>query len=231
VPPATLFGSDPRQARDRMVEMADVLMEIVRDKKLVVGINRREHLTVEAWMTLGALVGVHAAIVWTKPNESGDGILARAEARTLTGALVGAAEGECSRSEQRWKRAEPFAVRSMAQTRALSRALQAPLRHIAVLAGFEGAAAEEMPTDDAHPHQEAAASPPTAKIPPEIQPTEKQKTEVLALVQTLTAINPEVDWAARCREITGLSWTGTTTTMADRLIETLRAELLRADEA
>src|SRR5215218_5866203 len=111
-------------------------MDVVRSQKLAVKIRGREFLTVEAWTTLGALKGVHAAIVWTKPNESGDGIIARAEARTLDGALVGAAEAECSRVETKWKTSDPYQLRSMASPRAISRALQAPLRHIAVLAGY-----------------------------------------------------------------------------------------------
>src|SRR5512132_79711 len=171
--PATLYGTrDPKTVRDKMVEPADVLMDVVRTKQLAVRIRNREHLTVAAWTTLGAFVGVHAAIVWTKPNESGDGILARAQARTLEGALVGAAEGECSRVDSRWKDAGPYAIRSMASTRAISRALQAPLRHIAVLAGYEGTTAEEMPTEPA----ESAADP--------VQPTAEQWGEIKTLLRS-----------------------------------------------
>jgi hypothetical protein len=221
--PLTLFGNDPRLALVRMSELADALMDVVRDRKLAVPIRGREFLTVEAWTTLGALVGVHAAIVWTKVNDSGDGIVARAEARTLSGALVGAGEAECSRVEQRWKTAEPHAVRAMAQTRALSRALQAPLRHIAVIAGYAGASVEEMPPDEDARDQPA----PPAKIPPEIQPTDEQKNEITTLARTLAGIDPDVDWATRCQQIVGADWNHTTTTMAAMLIEKLRAELGR----
>jgi hypothetical protein len=196
-----------------MVELADVLMDVVRTKQLAVRIRNREHLTVEAWTTLGAFVGVHAAIVWTKPNESGDGILARAEARTLEGALVGAAEGECSRVEHRWKDAEPYAIRSMASTRAISRALQAPLRHIAVLAGYEGTTAEEMPTEAA----ESAADP--------VQPTAEQWGEIKTLLRSLEHADPAIDWPARCVEISGVPSRLLTRTGAEVLLEKLRAEL------
>jgi hypothetical protein len=192
--PATLYGTrDPKTVRDKMVELADTLMDVVHSKHLAVKIRNREHLTVEAWTTLGAFVGVHAAIVWTKPNETGDGILARAEARTLEGALVGAAEAECSRVENRWKDAEPFAIRSMASTRAISRALQAPLRHIAVLAGYEGTTAEEMPNP--------APEPPAATSP--VAPTAEQKAELTTLLRSLEFADPAIDWKARCIEIAG----------------------------
>jgi hypothetical protein len=212
--PATLYGTrDPKIARAKMVELADALMDVVRAKQLAVKIRGREHLTVEAWTTLGALVGVHAAIAWTRPNESGDGILARAEARTLDGALVGAAEAECSRTEQRWKQAEPYAVRSMASTRAISRALQAPLRHIAVLAGYEGTTAEEMST-------EGQASP----VDP-VQPGAEQWAEIKTLLRSLDHADPAIDWQARCVEISGVPGRLLTRTGAERLIEKLRAEL------
>lgn len=214
--PATLYGTrDPKIALERMAELADALMDVVRAKQLAVSIRNREHLTVEAWTTLGALVGVHAAIVWTKPNESGDGIIARAEARTLAGALVGAAEAECSRVESRWKTAEPYAVRSMASTRAISRALQAPLRHIAVLAGYEGTSAEEVPAEV--PESRGSTDP--------VQPTPEQKDEIKTLLRSLDLVDPAIDWPARAREIAKVPWDKLTRSRAVYLIEQLRGEL------
>jgi hypothetical protein len=213
---ATLYGTrDPKLVRDKMVELADVLMDVVRAKRLAVSIRGREHLTVEAWTTLGAFVGVHAAIVWTRLNESGDGIIARAEARTLEGALVGAAESECSRVESRWKGAEPYAIRSMAQTRAISRALQAPLRHIAVLAGYEGTTAEEMP--DA---SEPKPKPDRAEA--------DQLEEIAALLRSLEQIDPEQDWRAIARGIAGCSSDKMSRGNAETVIERLRERLKAA---
>jgi hypothetical protein len=214
--PATLYGTrDPRMALERMHELAEALMDVVRTQHLAVSIRGREHLQVEAWTTLGALVGVHAAIVWTHPIESGDGIIARAEARTLAGALVGAAEAECSRVESRWKNAEPYAIRSMASTRAISRALQAPLRHIAVLAGYEGAAAEEMPPDE-----ERAPRPADP-----VAATDEQLGEISALIRTLQGADPDTDWRARARELAGMPANMLTRVGGEMLIEKLQGEL------
>jgi hypothetical protein len=215
--PATLWGADPRIALQRMQRDADALMDVVRSQKLAVNIRGREFLTVEAWTTLGALKGVHAAIVWTRPNEAGDGIIARAEARTLDGALVGAAESECSRMEPKWKDSDAYAVRSMAQTRAISRALQAPLRHIAVLAGYEGTAAEEIPGE---PRQSSGRE---AEVT--VEPSQEQWTEIRKLIDALTDADPDTDWVDRARELAGVPSRLLTKTGADLLIEKLRVEL------
>jgi hypothetical protein len=219
--PATLYGTrDPKIALERMGELADALMDVVRAKRLAVQIRGHEHLRVEGWTTLGALVGVHAAIVWTKPNESGDGIVARAEARTLAGQLVGAAEGECSKAESRWRNAEPFAIRSMAQTRALSRALQAPLRHIAVLAGYEGTAAEEAPLDEPEPRPPADHAAPAGRA---------QVDEISTLLRSLEKIDSERDWRGEARGIAGGSSGGKLSRgQAETVIERLRERLKAA---
>jgi hypothetical protein len=134
---------------------------------------------------------------------------------TLEGALVGAAEAECSRVEQRWKTAEPYAIRSMASTRAISRALQTPLRHIAVLAGYEGAAAEEMLPDEERAPR--AADPVAA--------TDEQLGEIGALIRTLQGADPDTDWKARARELAGARADMLTRTGAEMLIEKLQGEL------
>jgi hypothetical protein len=81
-----------------------------------------------------------SVVTATRPNDTGDGMVAM-EARTLDGRVVGAAEGGSPVPSQ-WKNRDPFAIRSMAQTRAISRA-GAPLGQIFVLAGYEATPAEK----------------------------------------------------------------------------------------
>lgn len=69
---------------------------------------------------------------------------ARVEARTIDGQVVGAAEMECRWSESSWETRDSYALRSMAQTRAASKALRMPLGFIVQLAGFDATPAEEM---------------------------------------------------------------------------------------
>lgn len=92
---------------------------------------------------LGTMLGVFPVVEWTRPVQ--DGWEARVEARTLAGQVVGAAEAECLRSEKQWKSRDDYALRSMAQTRAVSKALRGPLGFVVTLAGFEATPAEEMP--------------------------------------------------------------------------------------
>lgn len=142
--PATLFGvSDPAAVIVRATEAAKPLAEVVRRQGLTVGISGREYCKVEAWTLLGSMLGVFPVTVWTRKLE--DGWEARCEARTRQGEIVGAAEAECLRSESRWKTADDYALRAMAQTRATSRALRQPLGFVMQLAGYEATPAEEMP--------------------------------------------------------------------------------------
>jgi hypothetical protein len=210
--PLTLFGtSDPKLAAARMQEVADVLLDVVRSQKLVLRIQGRDYLTVEGWTTLGGLLGVVPIVEWTRPLEDGSGWEARVEARTVDGRLVGAGESMCSRSESTWSRRDEFALRSMAQTRAIGRALQGPLRHVVKMAGYEPAGAEEIPA-----------------VEPEVlarRPTREQLDEIAALLRSLEQIDPGVDWKARCREIIGVPREQMTPTVADHLIRQLQAQL------
>ena len=67
------------------------------------------------------------------------------------GALLGAGEAMCSRSEGTWKERDDYAVRGMAQTRATSRAIAGAARWIVTLAGYSGTPAEEMAGEDVEP--------------------------------------------------------------------------------
>jgi hypothetical protein len=144
--PATLHGeTEPAAIAVRAAEQARVLLKLVREK----GLARRfagdhEHLSWEAWAFLGAANGLTAAIAWTRRLE-GDVAAweARAEVRTLDGRTVGAAEAMCSVEEANWRRRDEYAIRSMAQTRATSKALRLVVGWIAALAGFEASLSAE----------------------------------------------------------------------------------------
>jgi hypothetical protein len=172
------------------------------------------------------MLGVVPVVTETRANDAGDGIVAHVEARTLDGRIVGAADGECSRAERRWKDRDPFALRSMAQTRGISRALRAPLGQIVVLAGYDPAGAEEMPSESAANVHASGVGP----IPPEHRPTSEQHARVVELLTQLRKADPETDWRARARELAGVSAEMLTRTIADGLISRLE-QLLQAELA
>lgn len=149
----TLFGtSDPGAVITQATAVSQALMRVVRSESLAVNISGRDHLKVEAWTLMGSMVGVFPVVEWTRPvMEDGKkiGWEARVEARTRDGNVVGSAESMCLRSESTWKGRDDFALRSMAQTRATSKALATCLRFIAVLGGFAGTPADDMPRPDA----------------------------------------------------------------------------------
>jgi len=142
--PSLLVGTATEKV-SMATEIANALAPVINDKHLYAEISGKRHVLFEGWTTLGALLGVFPVTVWTHKTE--DGWEARVEARTLAGATVGAAEAECSRSENQWKDREDFALRSMAQTRAGSKALRMPLGFVMQLAGFEATPLEEV-TDE-----------------------------------------------------------------------------------
>ena len=139
--PSLLEGT-PNERVTQATEIANALAPVIAQKKLYATISGRRFVTYEGWTTLGALVGVFPVLAWTRPIEGG--WEARVEARTYAGAVIGAAEAQCTRSESSWKTRDDYALRSMAQTRAGSKALRMPLGFIMALAGYEATPAEEM---------------------------------------------------------------------------------------
>ena len=144
----TLFRTDdPVEIVRRASETASALADVLRKQKLTVNIQGREHVRVEGWTLLGTMLGVFPVCEWTR--QLPDGWEARVEAKTRDGAVVGAAEAECLRTEKQWSSRDDYALRSMAQTRATSKALRQPLGFVVSLAGFDPTPAEEMPRDGA----------------------------------------------------------------------------------
>ncbi len=134
---------------------AEALADVIRSKKLYKTIGGRNHVLVEGWTLLGSMLGVYPVCEWTRPihgpygSDDVVGWEARVEARTRAGEVVGAAEVECLYSERNWKDRDDYALRSMAQTRAVSKALRLPLGFIISLAGYEATPADEMPVVEA----------------------------------------------------------------------------------
>jgi hypothetical protein len=160
----TLWGtSDPAEVVRKATEAATVLADVVRRKPakgqepMVLDIAGREFVRVEGWGLLGSMIGIFAVVEWTR--EVDNGWEARVVARTRDGAVVGAGESECLRSERLWAMRDDFALRAMAQTRATSRALRQPLGFVMKLAGFEPLAAEEMDAGETKPQLPSFAKP------------------------------------------------------------------------
>ena len=158
-----IFGtSEPKEVLVRAKGIASELAATIRERRLTSDIQGKEYVRCEGWTTLGAMLGVFPVLAWTRPVERG--WEARVEAKTLAGAIVGAAEAQCLRDEKSWSNREDFALRSMAQTRATAKALRMPLGFVMTLAGYEATPAEEMTFERETPKPEQAdVRPPNCK--------------------------------------------------------------------
>ena len=184
--PTTLFRTDqPDEIVARATDVANVLGKVVKRKKLTVSIQGRDHVKVEGWCLLGTMLGVFPICVWTRKTD--DGWEARVEARTLAGQVVGAAEASCTRGERTWANRDDYALRSMAQTRATSKALRQPLGFVMTLAGFDATPAEEMTAIVVEQAPKPARAKTVFEPPASARPaTPEQFKQVNALIQDLT---------------------------------------------
>lgn len=145
--PANLFGvSEPTEVIERAEKAASALKDVLTKQQLTKRIGQTEHVLVSGWTLLGSMLGVFPVCVWTRKLE--DGWEARVEARTRSGEVVGAAEAMCTHAESLWKNRDEYALRSMAQTRATSKALRQPLGFVVTLAGYADTPAEELPPEE-----------------------------------------------------------------------------------
>lgn len=137
-------SQDPKEQLQEAMDRASVLVEVVRKQGLAKKLGGdKEHVQVEAWQFLGSQFGLIADIEWTKELE--DGWEARAALiRLADGAVLTHADAECRRAESNWKNRDSYAIRSMAQTRAVSKVFRNALSSVMVMAGFSGTPAEEM---------------------------------------------------------------------------------------
>lgn len=143
---ALFHTDDPVEVLERATRVANALKDAVDRQGLIKRIQGKDHPLVEAWQTLGSMLGITAVCVATEATTDRHGKFAykaTMEAR-WRGEVVGRAEAMCSTSENRWAKADDYAILSMAQTRATSKALKGPLGWVMKLAGYESTPAEEM---------------------------------------------------------------------------------------
>jgi len=162
-PPALFGTSDPVEIVAKARDVANALKDVLRQQGLISDIQGKEYVQVGGWTLLGSMLGVFPVLVWTRALD-GNGWEARVEARTMGGVVVGAAEAECTRDEKMWASREDYALRSMAQTRATSKALRMPLGFVVTLAGFSATPAEEMTFSD-RPFDQRPQRPPQSDVP------------------------------------------------------------------
>lgn len=143
-----LFGTDdPAAVIEKASRTATALADVINQKNLFKVINNKKYVYVEGWQLLGSILGVFPVMESCEPVELNGikGYRAIVAAQTRDGAVIGRASALCMRNESRWAQADEYAVSSMAQTRAISKCLRAPLGFIMQLAGFAPTPESEVP--------------------------------------------------------------------------------------
>ena len=142
-----VFGTkDPDLIIEKATKIANRLVEIVEKAKLYAMIKDKKYVKAEGWTTMAAMLGVFPRVVAVERLEREEGFAysAKVDLRTLSDALVGSGEAICSSVERFGVGKDEYAVKSMAQTRALGKACRISFSWIMALAGFEPTPAEEM---------------------------------------------------------------------------------------
>ena len=137
-------ASTPSQTIEAHVAVANELRKIISKQKLSLNVRGKEHVLVTGWQTLGLLCSITAVVTDTQVIDGG--FMATCEARRTTdGMVVGRAQAICTNDEKQgpWKTADRYALLSMAQTRATSKALKQAVGPLMQLAGYEPLGAEE----------------------------------------------------------------------------------------
>lgn len=129
--------------------------------------NGKRYLEVHHWQVLGKFY--HCTVSTSDPEFIEiDGVKGfKAKAVVLderNGIVVGGAEAFCMRDEGNWKSKPLYSLASMAQTRAMSKALSNKFRFVAVVAGYEGTPSEEIQDAGLQPQRQVAM--PRAKAKP-----------------------------------------------------------------
>lgn len=194
----------PAQVLEEAKLAAVAIRDVIAKKVKPVIMNGEQYLEFEDWQTVGRFYGVTAEVEWTRYCEFGGarGFEARAVAKhALSGRVISAGESMCLNDEPRWsarpkyewktiegrkvkqqvgEEAVPLAqLRSMAQTRAGSKALRNVLAWVVVLAGYKATPAEELETEaDGNGGHRVDRQPETASRQPVTPP--QQRTQPAA---------------------------------------------------
>lgn len=147
-PPAQMAVSRPPDVvLAEATEAAKALKAVIDNKPRKVVFNGHVYLEFEDWQTVAKFYGATVKVTDTKYVEFGEvkGFEAKAVViNVATGMEISGAEAMCLNDEPNWKKKPLFQLKSMAQTRASSKALRNVFAWVVVLAGYKPTPAEEM---------------------------------------------------------------------------------------
>ena len=126
------------------------LAKAVRDsvEQETIEVCGQRYIKNPGWLIMAGAAGY--VVSGGEVKREGEGFIAKAYLRRSdNGIIVAEAEGFCSKDEKRWKHADEYAVRSMAQTRAASKVCKMALAACVPLMGIKNLSA--TPADEVPP--------------------------------------------------------------------------------
>ena len=126
------------------------LAKAVRDsvEQETIEVCGQRYIKNPGWLIMAGAAGY--VVSGGEVKREGEGFIAKAYLRRSdNGVIVAEAEGFCSKDEKRWKHADEYAVRSMAQTRAASKVCKMALAACVPLMGIKNLSA--TPADEVPP--------------------------------------------------------------------------------
>ena len=168
----------PKELVKVATEAADALASVIAAKKLFSTINGRQYVRVEGWTTLATMMGCLPREVSVSRTEQGTYTATVELVRMSDGAVLTRASAECGMDEKTWASRADYARRSMAVTRATSKACRIAFSWVMVLAGYEATPQEEIPESERGGTSTASASSKgdaavTGSVPPAPTPPQR----------------------------------------------------------
>ncbi len=144
--------------------LAALLAHHIQEKKLYTDIQGKKHVNVEGWQFAGAMLGIVPIVEKVDDVSTGtqytfkgyqgraDTVVAHIEFRAAvslldlrSGKTIGRGIASCSNLESKKRTFDPYAVESMAQTRATGKAFRLLLAWIVQAGGYATTPTDEMP--------------------------------------------------------------------------------------
>lgn len=130
-----------------VVKFSNDLKQIIVDNKLYTPVKGKNFVNVEGWQIAGAFVGITPIVTSVENLSEGDNYKYRAEVKLVqygSDTPIGYGVAICTNKEANKRNFDEYAVCSMAQTRAISKAYRLAIGYLMKLAGYEATPAEEM---------------------------------------------------------------------------------------
>jgi len=142
----TTTRENPAELMRQSTDVAGVCREIV--KKTATPIQGKQYVCVEGWQAIATAHGCVAGA--EEPQSIEGGVQAKGYVRRISdGVILSTGYGFVGDDEPKWANGPKYAMRAMAQTRAISRACRSAFSHVVVLidSNLQTTPAEEVPRE------------------------------------------------------------------------------------